>query len=371
MPGRHAKQVIQLLPGGLDILGLFVVGGADVLKTQEAQLRTALNAIYRALDKLPQLHDREAEERLVAAVDPRTNKVTCRSLELSNLTASLRPAEWRFQEVRWHRVQSELFLDVTAGVAPLAAETTMFRQIMMSLEPLLASLSDSTCLVDGRMAASDAPLAADEGRPGKGAGRTFALDLLYDTAKTAPAEKLLEPADAVIRVSGRVHCLAYLHTKATVAEAVSALSRDTRRSLLARCQMHCDSLVEEQPSDESATVLHEPPRRVLAPLAPSQLHASDYLFPGDTAADSLQTFQDLFGLELQSEDVMDTVETPSEERAHSECSSAAGALDDLRELQSGGARCSWLHLLLAVAIAAVGILVSSLALIGPRSPGQH
>ena len=74
--------------------------------------------------------------------------------------------------------------------------------------------------------------------------------------------------------------------------------------------MHCDSLVEEQPSD-AATVLHEPPRRVLAPLGGSTVHASDYLYPGDTPADSLQTFADLFGLEMEAGDVLDTVEVPA------------------------------------------------------------
>ena len=67
-------QVIQLLPGGLDILGLFVVAAPDLFKSRETQLRSALTAIYRALDKLPQLHDRECDERLIALVDPRTKK---------------------------------------------------------------------------------------------------------------------------------------------------------------------------------------------------------------------------------------------------------------------------------------------------------
>ena len=75
--------------------------------------------------------------------------------------------------------------------------------------------------------------------------------------------------------------------------------------------MHCDSLVEEQPSEDPTTVLHEPPRRVLAPLGGSTVQVSDYLFPGDTTADSLQTFGDLFGLELEAEHVMDSVEVPS------------------------------------------------------------
>ena len=66
--------MIRLLPGGLDILGLFVVGPPDLLKSREGQLRAALTAIYRALDKLAQLHDSQTGEKLVAVLDPRTKK---------------------------------------------------------------------------------------------------------------------------------------------------------------------------------------------------------------------------------------------------------------------------------------------------------
>ena len=63
----------------------------------------------------------------------------------------------------------------------------------------------------------------------------------------------------------------------------------------------------------------------------------------------------------------------TEERANSECSSAAEALDEIQEQlqQAGGAGVGCLHLLLAAAIVAVGVLISSLLLIGPRPPGSE
>ena len=43
-------------------------------------------------------------------------------------------------------------------------------------------------------------------------------------------------------------------------------------------------------------VLHEPPRRVLAPLPFSPISVSDYLFPGEGPADSLASLADLLDL---------------------------------------------------------------------------
>lgn len=43
-------------------------------------------------------------------------------------------------------------------------------------------------------------------------------------------------------------------------------------------------------------MLHEPPRRVLAPLPYSPISISDYLFPGEGPADSLTSLADLLDL---------------------------------------------------------------------------
>lgn len=48
-------------------------------------------------------------------------------------------------------------------------------------------------------------------------------------------------------------------------------------------------------------VLHEPPRRVLAPLPYSPISVSDYLFPGEGPADSLTSLADLLDLGLLQE----------------------------------------------------------------------
>lgn len=60
-------------------------------------------------------------------------------------------------------------------------------------------------------------------------------------------------------------------------------------------------------------VLHEPPRRVLAPLPFSPISVSDYLFPGEGPADSLTSLADLLDLGTLLEgdvQVVDILNTP-------------------------------------------------------------
>lgn len=49
-----------------------------------------------------------------------------------------------------------------------------------------------------------------------------------------------------MRLSGRMALRAYLHPKATVREAIDSIKDDFMKSLRARCDMHCDSLVAEE-----------------------------------------------------------------------------------------------------------------------------
>ena len=86
--------------------------------------------------------------------------------------------------------------------------------------------------------------------------------------------------------------------------------------------MHCDSLIGDEQRGQphgrrswnetanrliglmlisldmytARAVLHEPPRRILAPLPFSPVSISDYLFPGEGPADSLTSLADLLDL---------------------------------------------------------------------------
>lgn len=54
----------------------------------------------------------------------------------------------------------------------------------------------------------------------------------------------------------------FAFVQASVGEARSAVLVDLVRSVVARWEMHCDSLIEEPPSHLIGPIIHEPPRRV-------------------------------------------------------------------------------------------------------------
>merc|ERR1712137_991441 len=123
-----------------------------------------------------------------------------------------------------------------------------------------------------------------------------------------------------MRFGGQMCIKSYIHGKATVGEAYQVIKEDILRSLWARCDMHSDSLIgdEQRGQPDVRAVLHEPPRRVLAPLPYSPISVSDYLFPGEGPADSLASLADLLDLGLLQEgDVQDYWETAANSPSNS------------------------------------------------------
>jgi hypothetical protein len=92
------------------------------------------------------------------------------------------------------------------------------------------------------------------------------------------------------------------------------IKQDILRSLTTRIEMHCESLIEEEHSENEegcSKIYHEVPRRVFARLLGSKLLVSDYLFPGEGQKDSVITFRDILTLRLESEsDIIMTMEKP-------------------------------------------------------------
>ncbi|CAG0909232.1 unnamed protein product, partial [Cyprideis torosa] len=129
-------------------------------------------------------------------------------------------------------------------------------------------------------------------------------------------------AAARMRFTGKLLSLAFVHGRATVGEALQFLKEDILDSLNARWQMHEDSLVIG--SERDAPFLnHELPSRIFTPLPTAESNArkqgggaskatpppsapilfGDYLFPGETLEDSVDSLSRVLGLTVSDSEL--------------------------------------------------------------------
>nr|CAG4649604.1 EOG090X0BI6 [Scapholeberis mucronata] len=324
----HARQVLRALPGGITILGLFIVHDVDPF--QNTALVNRLRKILTSIDavvKKNSIRQQMTCERIVLHIHNKSNKYTCKTLEIGNSVSSPKPADWKFVSAAgspWLELQCTLCVEFFIALSDAESAGTLRQQLEAAIDLYATAVNKSICIIDGEIPRkSDLLDKAAQVEKGSGKKKSKPSNC-EERIKQINVQILLpEPVlnyekhecSSELKFGGQMCIKAYVHGKATAGEASQVLREDILRSLWARCDMHCDSLIgdEQRGKPDVKAVLHEPPRRVLAPLPYSPISVSDYLFPGEGPADSLTSLADLLDLGMLLEgDVQDYWEAAAE-----------------------------------------------------------
>ncbi|PSN52959.1 hypothetical protein C0J52_03625 [Blattella germanica] len=325
----HAKHVTRMLPGGMWVLGIFIVGPGDLFGDAKAvsRIRAVLHHIKKNLSSNAFLHGNSSSpEKLALHLCSTTQRYTCRSFDTNSMGSSVRPVDWKFQSgsTRWHQLDCQYDLD---HIFPTSIEKQT-ESLKKRLQDILLSVSEniksSVCMIDGELRDSSEALDAlgKKKKPkasGKGSNVGEAKPL--NVSLYIPCDNNVQKNEdvKVVHCCGEMNFLGnlasrvFLHQKATVEEAVQAVKQDIVRSLASRLELHWDSLIEEEHgSPEERLTLHEPPRRVLVPLPCCKVTLSDYLFPGEGPSEALISLQELLDLQVEESDVQKDLEVQAD-----------------------------------------------------------
>merc|ERR1719450_1756922 len=138
-----------------------------------------------------------------------------------------------------------------------------------------------------------------------------------------------EKTSARMKLAGKLSCRAYLPPGATVSWARMAVRADLERSLKTRLLMHSERLLGAEDEEQEDKVVHEPPRRLFVSLPETTVTVADYLFPGEGVEDCLANIKEIFGEEVEEDQIeedLEIVASPREVRpaAGSSASKAGG-----------------------------------------------
>nr|CAG4640292.1 EOG090X0BI6 [Daphnia pulex] len=320
----HAGQVMRSLPGGITILGVFMVSSADPFQncTMNNRLRKLLTSIDLIVGKSSvTVRQQLTCERIALHISNTNIKYTCKTLDIASPIASPKPADWKFVNAAgspWIELQCTTNVEFFIGLSDSESSGTLRQQLETGIDLYSKAVKQCISLFDGKIL-SDSDL-LDDASTEKSTGKKKSSkqhNSSEERIKTMNIETKQEKQEcsSELRFGGLMCIKAYVHGKATVREAGQVIKEDILRSLWARCDMHCDSLIgeEQRGQPDVKAVLHEPPRRVLAPLPFSPISVSDYLFPGEGPADSLASLADLLDLgTLLDGDVQDYWEAAAE-----------------------------------------------------------
>jgi hypothetical protein len=336
---EHAKQVLSMLPGGLHIQGLFVASEVFSDKASLTKLKSCLAAVRKLNDSKRPL--------VVMQLDLRSQSVRCESFEADSNKAKSLAYEESAEDLKWLCVKANFILDNPLAFTKDQTEWPLKHKLETAVQRLKKALEDAVFLIDGHYRGDDELLdpsvgvaspfgKAKKGKKGKRAqkeettttsgeeggqhgeetfmkhkSKEFDVDILFgDDGRADDDNCNISEVSSKMRIIGRMSTRAYVSNKAKVGEALEALRTDVIRTLMARLEMHCDSLVGDEMLGTGAEmpVMHEPPRRVNICLPGSSITVSDFLFPGESPEESVKAVEEMFGFTPTFEHLDDELE---------------------------------------------------------------
>ena len=309
----HAKQVQRMLPGGLDVMGIFAFAPPDMMKDAQVKLRQVLYAVHKSLSKGPSSmiprNDDEVTERIVLQICSLTKKVTCRSFDAADPKCAARPADWKYQSFAgsWLCLNTTVSLDIVIPVTLNDMGLSLMKQIQKGVNPVCDNIWNSLSIVNGQLSLEDDLLDSSQqgkkkkGRTGDSGCTTFEVELFTQSKFQNPIpDPDVAECGAKMQLRGRMSCCAYVHNKASTQEGLQALKTDVIRSLLSRCELMYEEIRQTE-EDQDPKVLYETPRRVFGQLLGTDIFLCDYMFPDETVAECIERIKELADLELDED----------------------------------------------------------------------
>lgn len=301
---EHAAQVTRMLPGGIAVMGAYLLASEKAFTGAAPQLCGLAKA----------LRAEAGDDSLLLHIDAATGKTSLKEYAggAPSGAAGLKPVELRFVALRQAFQTLLCSLDVDMTVPVPKGGASLCSRFSSLIQQQAARINAGTALFDGRLLVSSSPLA----------------DVLpQDAADAEPQrfELLCPPACAAagttaatsvtvgrVRVAGRLEGLAFVPRREPVAAAVAALQADLVDSLRARLESveeDAEAMVAEANLTSHPLLSRPSPIAIVAPVLPARIFlptqagvpVCEYQLEADSLTDVVARARELLGSRLVAE----------------------------------------------------------------------
>uniref|UniRef100_A0A6I8QKM4 Protein odr-4 homolog n=1 Tax=Xenopus tropicalis TaxID=8364 RepID=A0A6I8QKM4_XENTR len=293
----HASQLGHMLPGGLMVLGVFLMTSPDLSKDSQNVLRKLVFTVEKSSmkNRLWNFDDDDVSERVTLHICSATKKITCRTYDINDPKSTPKPADWKYQSsgLSWLTIDCSVRVDVTI---PLTSSSLTYQErqksIRLGLVKWAKEIEDSLVLFNGQVKDKSADLFEEQ------VSSYPNLETFLLTRSTA----LVQPCKSSLTIQGVVKCCGYIHSnRPKVKDALQAVKRDILNTIQARCEMLFEDMMLNGPSKENEVC--PLPQRVFVPINGSSLKLCDYLFGDETSSDLQSHFLEIMDQEVEQNEL--------------------------------------------------------------------
>lgn len=310
----HARQTTRMLPGGMQVLGIFVLSDEDLVSPLNSKIKSILNAVSKTCASQNYLFGNNDNEKLVLHYSPKGQKYLAKTYDVA--TSNVQPADFKFLPMgnKWINFECTYQLDHIYYLKEYESTGPLRKHIKVILDDINNNLESGIILFDNDLKDVDEKIEnigkkkkvprgslnkmSQESTESNKPIQVSIFEKCVVANPNSPNQLELIKVGGQIRIVGEIVCRLWLNSKVTIGEAIKAVKEDIMRSLATRMEMHWDSLTEEELGEDVNSV-HEPPRRVLIKLPDSNITISDYLFPGEGSEDAKASLEELLDIKTE------------------------------------------------------------------------
>jgi len=324
---EHARQVSRMLPGGLTVLGVFLLTPPDLAKEAQNTLRRMVFAVDKTISRgrLWSLSEDDVTDRVTLHICSKTRKVVCRSFDVGDPKSSAKPADWKYTAgvcVSWSVLMCSVQLDL---LVPLTSThltpADMEHCIKGGLQTWAHQIENGVCLLNGKCMPDDMELMGG-GQKRNVRAQTINVQLLVTETASQPERTtaLVQVCEGSLRLRGVVSCQAFLHSnKPRVKHASELIKRDIISTVCSRVEMLLEDLLMTEEKDTGSPMAEQAlPRRVFAPMPSRGVCVCDYMFPDECVEDVSERIKEILDFDTSPEDINTTLESSSDPSCVSE-----------------------------------------------------
>uniref|UniRef100_A0A8C9P1E4 Protein odr-4 homolog n=1 Tax=Spermophilus dauricus TaxID=99837 RepID=A0A8C9P1E4_SPEDA len=291
---EHANQVSRMLPGGLLVLGVFIITTLELANDFQNALRRLIFAMEKSMNRkrLWNFTEEEISERVILHVCSSTKKISCRTYDVHDPKSSARPADWKYQSglsTSWLSLDCTIHIDIHIPLSSTSVSYTLEKNTKNGLTRWAKQIENGVYLINGQVKDEDCDLL--EGQL-----------LNSDHRSTAT----VQICSGSVNLKGSVKCRAYIHSnKPKVKDAMQAVKRDILNTVADRCEiLFEDLLLNEIPGKkDSEKEFYILPHRVFVPIPGSTVKLCDYKFGDESAEEIRDHFIEMLDHMVQIEDL--------------------------------------------------------------------
>ncbi|XP_059794048.1 protein odr-4 homolog isoform X1 [Balaenoptera ricei] len=314
---EHANQVSRMLPGGLLVLGVFIITTLEMGNEFQNILHRLVFAVEKSMNKkrLWNFTDEEVSERVTLHFCSSTKKIFCRTYDIHNPKSSAKPADWKYQNglsASWLSLECTVYINIHVPLSTTSVSYTLEKNTKNGLIHWAKQIENSIYLINGQVKDEDCDLL--EGQKKSSRGNTQAANHSFDVRVLTQlllnsdhrSTATVQICSGSVNLKGAVKCRAYIHSnKPKVKDAVQAMKRDILNTVADRCEvLFEDLLLNEIPEKkDSEKEFHILPHRVFVPIPGSTVMLCDYKFGDESAEEIRDHFIEMLDHMIQIEDL--------------------------------------------------------------------